>query len=224
METAQVTVFFSLLIFLFLLHSESATLILSYVMHTPTKLIIEFSAGNSSALNQLFELIYDELYTVARQQRHQWRGFQTMNTVALIHETYLKLWQHQPDKIENRRHFFAIASKAMRQILINYAEKQTAQKRGGNMKPLSTDDIELIANDNAAEELLEMDRTLKRLEKINERQSKVFDCRFFGGMTVEDTAFALEISPATVKRDWQSACNWVYNELKGTIKEYQKEL
>jgi len=183
-------------------------------MHTPTKLIQDFSAGDSSALNHLFELIYDELHSVAHRQRGRWNGMNTLNTVALIHETYLKLWKHQPDQIENRRHFLAIASKAMRQILINYAEKQTAQKRGGNAVPISVDKIDLIANDDAALELLEIDQILNQLEKKYERQAKVFECRFFGGMTVEETAFAMSISPATVKRDWQAACNWIYNEVK----------
>ncbi|TVP98913.1 MAG: sigma-70 family RNA polymerase sigma factor [Balneolaceae bacterium] len=182
-------------------------------MHTPTKLIQKFSDGDSTALNQLFELIYDELHTLAKKQRSRWKGIETLNTVALIHETYLKLWQNQPNHIENRRHFLAIAAKAMRQILINYAEKRTAQKRGGNITPVDSDELDLVADDKAAEELLEMHETLNRLEKINTRQSKVFECRFFGGMTVDDTAFALDISPATVKRDWQAACNWVYTEL-----------
>lgn len=182
-------------------------------MHTPTNLIQEYSAGNSSALNQLFELIYDELHTVARRQRNRWNGLETLNTVALIHETYLKLWQHEPDRIENRRHFLAIASKAMRQILINYAEKQSAQKRSGDLTPISSEEIDLVDNNEAAKELIDMHEALNRLEKVNERQSKVFECRFFGGMTVEDTAFAMDISPATVKRDWQSACNWIYKEL-----------
>jgi len=182
-------------------------------MHTPTKLIQEFSAGNSSALNQLFELIYDELHTVAHRQRNRWNGLDTLDTTALIHETYLKLWKNQPEHIQSRRHFLAIASKAMRQILINYAEKQSAQKRGGNFTPIDADSLDLIADDNAARELLEMHETLNRLEKRNKRQANVFECRFFGGMTVDDTAFALDISPATVKRDWQAACNWIYNEL-----------
>jgi len=184
------------------------------IMHTPTKLIQDFCAGDSSALNQLFELIYDELHSVARRQRGRWNGMDTLNTVALIHETYLKLWKHQPERIENRRHFLAIASKAMRQILINYAEKQAAQKRGGNSVPLSASEVGLIADDQAAIELLEMNETLTKLEKENERQAKVFECRFFGGMTVEETAFVMNISPATVKRDWQAACNWIYNEIK----------
>ena len=182
-------------------------------MHTPTLLIQKFSKGDTAALNQLFELVYDELHMVAKKHRGQWNGAETLNTVALIHETYLKLWQHQPANIENRRHFFAIASKAMRQILINYAEKRSARKRGGEYTPVETDSLDFIADDNAAEELLEMHETLNRLERINERQSKVFECRFFGGMTVEDTAFALDISSATVKRDWQAACNWIYKEL-----------
>jgi len=183
-------------------------------MHTPTRLIQDFSAGDSSALNQLFELIYDELHVVAHRQRGRWNGMNTLNTVALIHETYLKLWKHQPDQIENRRHFLAIASKAMRQILINYAEKQTAQKRGGHAVAVSADEVELIDNDEAAMELLEMNEILLQLEKKNKRQAKVFECRFFGGMTVEETAFAVNISTATVKRDWQAACNWIYDEVK----------
>lgn len=182
-------------------------------MHTPTRLIREFSEGNNDALNQLFELIYDELHDVAKRQRNRWHGFETLNTVALINETYLKMWKHQPEQIENRRHFLAIASKAMRQILINYAEKQTAQKRGGHDEQIPADEIDLVADDGAADNLLEIHELLIKFDEKNERQSKVFECRFFGGMTVEDTAFALNISPATVKRDWQAACNWIYKEL-----------
>ncbi len=182
-------------------------------MHTPTLLIKKFSEGDASALNQLFELVYEELHAVAKKQRGRWNGTDTLNTVALIHETYLKLWQNQPHRIENQRHFFAIAAKAMRQILINYAEKCSAQKRGGESVTVDADEIDIIADDEAAGELLAMHEALSRLEIINERQGNVFECRFFGGMTVEDTAFALNISPATVKRDWQAACNWIYNEL-----------
>jgi RNA polymerase sigma factor (TIGR02999 family) len=182
-------------------------------MHTPTRLIHEFSEGNHSALHDLFELIYDELHAVAQKQRGVWRGANTLNTVALINETYLKLWQHQPDHIESRRHFLAIAAKAMRQILINYAEMKSAQKRGGDADHVPVDNIDIIADESAAEELLEMDDVLKELEKVDERQSRVFECRFFAGMTVEDTAFALNISPATVKRDWQQACNRIYKQL-----------
>jgi RNA polymerase sigma factor (TIGR02999 family) len=153
------------------------------------------------------------LHLEAQRQRNRWNGLDTFNTIDLIHETYLKLWNHQPNKIENRRHFFAIAAKAMRQILINYAEMRSAQKRGGHLIQVSTDDTDLIANSQTAVELLEMDEILSKLEKIYPRQSKVFEYRFFGGMTVEDTAYVLKISQATVKRDWQAACNWIYNKM-----------
>ena len=183
-------------------------------MHTPTKLIQEFSSGNKTALNQLFELIYEELHSVAKHQRHRWNGNSTLDTTALIHETYLKMWRNQPDHLENRLHFLALAAKAMRQILINYAEKSAAQKRGGEIEHISTGDLELIADEKVAEDLLDMDEALTRLEKANERQAKVFEYRFFGGMTVEETATMLNISPATVKRDWQAACTRIYSEVK----------
>ena len=183
-------------------------------MHTPTQLIQQYSDGNSHALKQLFEMIYDELLGVAKRQRGRWNGYETLNTVALINETYLKMWKHQPEQIENKKHFLAIASKAMRQILINYAEKKTAQKRGGNSEAVSADEIELVSDQQTADELLLIDELLKLLEKKDERQCKVFECRFFGGMTVEDTAFALDISQSTVKRDWQAACNWLYSKLE----------
>ncbi len=183
-------------------------------IHTPTRLIQEYSEGDITALNQLFELVYDELQLEAQRQRNRWNGLDTFNTIDLIHETYLKLWHHQPNKIENRRHFFAIAAKAMRQILINYAEMRSARKRGGHLIQVSADETDLIANNQAAVELLEMDEILRKLEKMHPRQSKVFEYRFFGGMTVEDTGYILNVSQATVKRDWQAACNWIYDKMK----------
>jgi len=183
-------------------------------MHTPTKLISEISSGNKNALNQLFELIYEELHSVAKSQRNRWSGHATLDTTALIHETYIKLWRNQPDHLENRLHFLSLAAKAMRQILINYAEKRSAQKRGGDTDHLSANELELIADEQVAVELLDMDGALTRLEKSNERQAKVFEYRFFGGMTVEDTASVLNISPATVKRDWQAACARIYREVR----------
>jgi RNA polymerase sigma factor (TIGR02999 family) len=183
-------------------------------IQTPARLIQEYSSGDVNALNHLFVLIYDELQTEAHRQRNRWNGLQTFNTIDLIHETYLKLWDHQPNKIENQKHFLAIAAKAMRHILINQAEKRSAQKRGGDLLQVSSDNLELIANTQEADELLALDETLKRLEKKYPRQIKVFEYRFFGGLTVENTASILHISQATVKRDWQAACNWIYNELK----------
>jgi len=187
-------------------------------MHTPTQLIQDFTSGDQSALNRLFEMIYEELYSVAHRHRNRWNGLDTLDTTALIHETYLKLWRNQPERIENRRHFLALASRAMRQILINYAEKEAAQKRGGEHEVISSNDLQ-IAGEQTAGDLLDVNAALEKLTKVNERQSQVFECRFFGGLTVDDTAFALGVSPATVKRDWQAACRWIYlragNQLSG---------
>ncbi len=183
-------------------------------MHTPTQLIQEFSSGNRLALNQLFELIYEELHTLARCQRSRWNGLETLDTTALLHETYLKIWKNESSHIENRRHFLALAAKAMRQILINYAEMKMAEKRGGKAEFVYDEELNFIADEHAAGELLDLNQVLEQLEKADKRQAQVFECRFFGGMTVEDTAFALDISPATVKRDWQTACNTIYNKVK----------
>ena len=170
-------------------------------------------SDRNESLNTLFNLIYDELYVLARDQRAKWRGLDTLNTTALLHETYIKLKRNQPGPVENRKHFLAIASKAMRHVLINYAENRLAQKRGGGSKVVSADDVDLIADDGTAEELISLHIALSKLEKVNERQGKVVEFRFFGGMSVTDTAYSLNISEATVKRDWQAACAWLYSEL-----------
>lgn len=101
----------------------------------------------------------------------------------------------------------------MRQVLINYAEKESAQKRGAGCDKINIEDMEILGGYQTAEELLDLNAALKKLAKLNERQLSVFECRFFGGLTVEETAFALEISDATVKRDWQAACKWIYLQM-----------
>jgi len=169
--------------------------------------------GQDDLLNRLFDQIYDELYSLAQDQRARWRGMDTLNTTALLHETYLKLKKHNPAQIESRRHFMGLASKAMRHVLINYAEKRLALKRGGGSQAASFDEASLIADDAAAEELINLHQALEKLEKMNNRQGRVVECRFFGGMSVADTAFSLNVSEATVKRDWQAACDWLYTQL-----------
>jgi RNA polymerase sigma factor (TIGR02999 family) len=169
--------------------------------------------GQDDLLNRLFDQIYDELYSMAQNQRARWRGMDTLNTTALLHETYLKLKKHNPARIESRRHFMGLASKAMRHVLINYAEKRLAQKRGSGNQVVPVDDVNLIADDHTAAELINLHQALEKLEKQNDRLGRVVECRFFGGMTVADTAFSLNVSEATVKRDWQAACDWLYAEL-----------
>lgn len=158
---------------------------------------------------------------MAHHQRQRWRGDYTLETTGLIHETYLKLAGGKGTEVENRAHFFALASRAMRQILCNHARDQQALKRGGPVEPLQLDS-DVGIQDHAsptgedADALLALDDALKKLEQVNSRQGRVVECRFFGGLTVEETAETLGISTRTVKRDWAVAQAWLQREMKGS--------
>lgn len=160
--------------------------------------------GENRATDDLFAAVYDELRKLARSNRRRWQGNHTINTTALIHEAYLKLSGQDKLDLQNRTHFYATASQAMRQILINYAERATAEKRGGKAADIPFDDAVAIS-ESTAEELLQLTEHLAPLEKDSPRRCRVVECRVFGGMGVNETATALGISPATVKRDWQIA-------------------
>ncbi len=184
------------------------------------QLLEDVRAGDQGALDQLFSLTYEELRNLARQQRRRWQGDYTLNTTALVHEAYVKLVNQKQVHIEGRAHFLALASRAMRHILSNYARDQRRQKRGGDHVKISLDDLQgglvgdVVITGAQADVLLALDESLNRLEQVDERQSRVVECRFFGRMTINDTALALNISPATVKRDWALAQAWLYRELK----------
>lgn len=169
-----------------------------------TALLDEARAGDDRAMHRLFTAVYDELRRLARSHRRRWSGDDTMNTTALVHEAFLKLTAGAPLRFENRRHFFATASKAMRQVLVNYAEARHAAKRGAGAEHVPLEDDALVAED-TIDELLDLDRALRALEARSPRQCQVVECRLFGGLSVEETAEALDISPATVKREWQMA-------------------
>lgn len=187
---------------------------------TVSQLLEALRDGNSEAINALFPLVYDELHSLAHRKRIEWRGDYTMNTTALVHEAYLKLVDQTRVKWNSRSHFFAVASKAMRHLLINYAEAQRAQKRGGNVVKVSLDEQVAIWKDlpdladNTASSLIELNKALKNLEAISERQARIVECRFFGGMTIEETAEALDVSPATVKRGWAMAQAWLHRAIQ----------
>lgn len=169
-----------------------------------TALLDGARAGDDRALQRLFALVYDELHRLARSHRRRWSGDDTMNTTALLHEAYIKLTAGVAPQFENRHHFFATASKAMRQVLVNYAEARHAAKRGAGAEHVPLEDDALVADD-AVGELLDLERALRDLESRSPRLCGVFECRVFGGLSVEETAVALGISPATVKREWQLA-------------------
>jgi RNA polymerase sigma factor (TIGR02999 family) len=185
---------------------------------TITRLLGELQDGNGAALEELFTLLYDELHTLARRQRQRWRGDYTLNTTALLHEAYLKLAGSTPPAVDDRAHFAAVAARVMRQVLCNHARAQAAQKRGGGAAAVTLDE-NAPADMNAAvageaELLVALDEALRRLEGVDPRGARVVECRFFGGLTIEETAVAIGASPRTVKRDWALAQAWLHRELR----------
>jgi RNA polymerase sigma factor (TIGR02999 family) len=177
-----------------------------------TSLLAAANAGDGSALERVFPLVYEALKRVAHRQLAGERPDHTLNTGALVHEAYLKLTGLDRVQWRDRAHFFAVAAGAMRRILIDYAERRRAIKRGGGRDQVPLDRVTL-AVDQQSEELIELDDALRRLEALDPRQVKVVECRFFAGMSVEETAAALGVSPPTVKRDWTMARAWLSREL-----------
>jgi RNA polymerase sigma factor (TIGR02999 family) len=174
--------------------------------------------GDREALNALFPLVYSELSRLAHQQRRRWDGDLTLTTTVLVHETYLRLAGRARVSAANRAHFLAIAARAMRQILCNYARDRRRQKRGGALPHLSVEVADPVALDrrfsaDQTDTLAALDDALRRFELVAPRQSRVVECRFFGGMGVADTATALGMSPRSVKRDWSFARAWLRREL-----------
>ncbi|MGB5209549.1 MAG: ECF-type sigma factor [Gammaproteobacteria bacterium] len=172
-----------------------------------TQMLKAAARGESPAADEAYGQIYEELKRIARANRRRWRGNETLNTTALIHEAYIRL--AAKTDWDSRVHFYATAAKAMRHILIHYLERQQTAKRGGGAKMISVDEIS-IADSAASEDLLELEQALQRLEAEDERQCRVVECRFFAGMSIEETAEALAVSPATVKRDWLLASTRLY--------------
>jgi RNA polymerase sigma factor (TIGR02999 family) len=180
-----------------------------------TRLLAAANDGDDKAAEQLFAIVYDELRVIAHAQRRRWSGDDTIGTTVLIHEAYLKLVRHDGD-YAGRTHFYATASRAMRQVLINYAGRRKAGKR--NLDRADIDVAQLaFADEQTLDSLLALDELLVRLEAEDKRRCRVVECRVFGGMSIAETADALGISPATVKRDWQLASAWLYRELKGDL-------
>lgn len=179
-----------------------------------THLLQELTHGGRDAMDRLFPLVYGELRGIAHGRLRNEPAGHTMDTGALVHEAYLKLVDQERVNWQNRAHFFAVAARAMRRILLDYAVARQAQKRGGDRRQVPLDEG-VLAVEERTDELLALDEALQRLERVDERQGQVVECRFFGGMTIEETAEALGIAPATVKRDWTAARAWLNRELSG---------
>jgi len=177
-----------------------------------TQMLQSAAAGDRNASDALFTAVYLELRVIARAHRRRWKGNDTLNTTSLINEAYVKLANKTLASYQDRTHFFATASKAMRQILIGYAERVATAKRGGNAIRVTLSGL-ARESEQTFEDLLVINDALERLEQDNARHCRLFECRVFGGMTIEETATALGISSATVKRDWTLLSAWVYREM-----------
>jgi RNA polymerase sigma factor (TIGR02999 family) len=170
--------------------------------------------GDRAALDALLPIVYDELRRLARHYLRHERGDHTLQSTALVHEAYMRLAGQDPPQWQNRAHFFGIAARLMREILIEHARAQKAAKRGGGALRLTLDEKVAFVNQPDVD-LLELDRALTELAGFDEQQSRIVELRFFGGLTIEDTSEVLGIAPATVKREWITARAWLYRSITG---------
>jgi RNA polymerase sigma-70 factor (ECF subfamily) len=181
-----------------------------------TDLLFAWSNGSQAALDRLTPLVYEELHKLAHQhmkREHRRNEAHTMQTSALVNEAYLRLIDQRNVHWQNRAHFFAIASRLMRRILVDHARAHHYAKRGGGTVKVSLDQAALVSQERAAE-LVALDDALTNLAAIDQRKCQVVELRFFGGMSVEETAEALGVSPITVKRDWSTAKAWLHRAIK----------
>lgn len=177
-----------------------------------TLILRRWREGDDEAAERLFPIVYDELRRLARSYISRERSDHTLQPTALVHEAYMRMVDQSLPSVEDRTHFFALAARVMRQVLVDYARSRNAEKRGGAAHRLSIDDIEL-SGEQTAGDLLQLNDALNRLETIDERKSRVVDMRFFGGLSEAEIAGVLGVSEKTVRRDWQFAKLWLYREL-----------
>ena len=178
-----------------------------------TRMLVKITEGNKDAVDAFLPVVYNELHQMAQNQLFHERKGHTINATSLVHEAYFKLIDQKHVSWQNRAHFFGIAGQAMRRILINYANSRAAQKRGSGMPDITLAEnleVDYVKPD----ELLDLDRALNDLEKMNERQSKIIEYWFFVGLTHEEIAEVLGVSLPTVRRDWRLARAWISRELK----------
>ena len=182
--------------------------------HRATKLLQAWRAGDAGALEQLIPLVHAELRRLARQYMRRERGGHTLQPTGLVNEAYLRLVDLRRIQWQDRAHFFAMASRLMRRILVDFARAKGYQKRGGGALQVSFDQM-LGVCQARSEELVALDEALTRFATVSARKAQVVELRFFGGLSVEETAEALKVSPETVKRDWRLARAWLLKELAG---------
>jgi RNA polymerase sigma factor (TIGR02999 family) len=178
-----------------------------------TRLLAAIAGGDRAAWDELFPLVYDRLRVIAHRQLREERTGHTLASRDLVHEAYFSLVGIKSMTWSNRSHFLAMAARAMRRVLIGYARARASEKRGGGRDPASLD-VDALAAPIPDARILALDEALSRLEKRNERYGRIVECRYFADMSIEETASALGISTATVKRDWMVARAWLHRELR----------
>jgi RNA polymerase sigma factor (TIGR02999 family) len=177
-----------------------------------TQILAQWERGDQGALERLVPLVYEELRRIAARYLRSERSSHTLQTTALVHEAYLRLVDENRIRWQSRAHFFGVAAKLIRNILVDHARTHNAAKRGAGAPMLQLEEAFAVSGEMDAD-IVAVDDALSALAKIDEQQARIVELRFFGGLTIEETAEALQISPATVKRDWILAKTWIYKEL-----------
>jgi RNA polymerase sigma factor (TIGR02999 family) len=181
--------------------------------HEITVLLAQLRNGRDEAVHELLPLGYEQLRAIADDQLDHQAEARTLTPTALVHEAYIKLFDRSQLDLRDRRHFFFVAARAMRQIIVDYARGRLAQKRGGQVQHVSLDGVEIVA-EGRHEDAIDLDEALDHLYELNERCGRVVELRFFGGFSVEEVADLLGIAPSTVKRDWRTARALLFRHLK----------
>jgi len=187
---------------------------MEFSQHQVTQLLHKWSEGDESALEELAPLVHDELHRLAHQHMRREAPGHVLQTSALINEAYLRLVDQPQINWQSRSHFYGIAARIMRRILVDDARKRNAAKRGGSLIQVPLDEAHNLVEEQAAN-VTALDDALQRLERIDERQGKIIELRFFGGLSIEETAKVLEVSEGTIIRDWTFARAWLRNEMTG---------
>lgn len=172
--------------------------------HQVTELLAAWSHGDREALDKLMPLVYDELRRLARQHMRRERAGHTLQTTALVNEAYMRLVDQRRAQWQNRAQFFGVAARLMRRILVDHARSRRRLKRGGDAHKVSLDEAAMVSQEQSTD-LLALDEALKKLEAMNERMGRIVELRFFGGLSTEETAEVLNVSPSTIKKDWTFA-------------------
>lgn len=179
-----------------------------------TRLLKDWGSGDQAAFDALFALVYQELHILASSYMRRERAGHTLQTTALVNEAYLKLGSYADASWQSRLHFFAVAAKVMRHILVDHARTRSSAKRGGGTERISLDKAAVVSAERSAE-LLALDEALKELSEFDPRQSQIVELRYFGGLTLDETAEFLQLAPNTVSRDWNAAKAWLYDRING---------